>query len=239
MKSPSPLLIFCSSDLVGAFLCSTHLIFPHQGRLSIYSSPEILSPHPSSVQVTSPARAIDDKLRHSFRIDQSVLDLTMTIMKWTRAIISIRRNALEMEHNPAFVQARPQILEAFNDVHKTQHADEQYQKESHLSPAVSVALESACKAATSICWKLIQPRTPEVEQIQFEELLELKIALEETETSDWHGGLEVLLWILLVAIAADKHGPDRRWFKARLLALLFPLGMSQPLTTAHLIQDFV
>ena len=210
-----------SSDLMGILLYSTDPVFPGHEQLS-------------STQETSAVRPLYDRLQHSFKIDQAVLDLTTTLMKQTRILMSLRRHTVEIELDSAVVQARFQIQEALNNVDMPQTLAA---TRSHAP--VSVALETVCLIAASICSRLIESSTPESEHAPLQEVGQLRLALEGTDTLDWDGGWEVLLWILLVAITADKHRPDRRWFIARLVTLLISLGVSHFPSIENLIRDFI
>lgn len=206
---------------MGVLLSSTDSVFPdHQ--------------HPSSMRLAPVARSLHDKLQRSLQVDQAVLDLIMTLMERTKIIMSLRRDTAEMELDPAVVQVRVQIQEAFNNVEIPQPPGP-----ARSDAPVSVALETVCQITASICWRLIEPPSPESEHAQLKELEQLRLALEETNPLDWDGGLEVLLWVVLLAIAADKHGPNRRWFMAHLVALLISLGDSHFLSMANLIRDFI
>ena len=220
---------------MGVLIFSTVPLYLHHDFLATSTSPEHSPSHSSVVRDVLKAGTVHDRLRRSFMISQSVLDLMTTLMECTRPLMNFQRDDTEIAESPNLVQARLRVQEAFDSVRKMQTLEE-----TAPNAPVSIAVERACQTTAAIWWGLIKPSILRVEQdqIRFRELEQLRLALEATNTLDWHGGLEVLLWVLLVAFAANKHSPGRQWFVARLVPLSISLGMSHLLNAANLIRDF-
>ena len=153
------------------------------------------------------------------------MNLLVALMSGTSTFLASTRRTPRRDSSPSVVSAGTVVQEAFDRIPTTLTG--------------STHLQRACVAAAHIYWTSIKLSVPLNAPLKYQKVNQIKRALTAAAPDAWNGGSEILLWVLLVAVAATRHRLEKCWFVAYLVPLGLRLGTLDFHRTLDMISGFM